>query len=286
MKNDEQLTPKSGRFGRTAWICLAVVWILATVGSYLFLDSIVSRRLWDRPIYWHYNVWVDGFRQLGRAGVPIWLIAVWSCLTRKWRPTVVVMIAMILVGISVSPLKAIVRRTRPIHTLTAMSEQSPPEIPWQKKVSFPSGDTAVAFAGATALSLSWGRLWTPALFVAAGAVGLLRITSLVHYPSDVLAGMLIGILAGCCAPRLVLHRLPGRLLERLHELKDWQRLVFGSLLALVVPALSPFLGMRPLRIFLEVYAIPAAMLILVTAWIHRTGPRWPEQVVRGPEKVE
>ena len=139
---------------------------------------------------------------------------------------------------------------------------------------------------ATVLTSMAHWAWGPVLFVAAGAVGLLRITSLVHYPSDVLAGMLIGILAGCCAPRLVRHRLPGRLLERLHELKDWQRLVFGSLLAFVVPALSPFLGMRPLWIFLEVYAIPAAVLILVTAWIYRTGPRWPEQAVRGPEKVE
>jgi hypothetical protein len=52
-------------------------------------------------------------------------------------------------------------------------------------------------------------------------------------------------------------------------LKGWQRLVLGSLLVLVVPVLSPFLGVRPLLVFLKAYAVPAAVLILFAVWICR-----------------
>ncbi len=278
MKSNEPLTQKSGRFSRAIWICLAVAWVLATVGSYLFLDSIVSRRLWDRPITWQTNDWVNGFRQLGRAGVPIWLAAVWSCLTNKWRPTVVVMVAMVLVAVSVSPLKAIVRRTRPIHALTAASGQSLPEVPWQKKVSFPSGDTAVAFAVATALSLSWSRLWTPALFVAAGAIAVLRVTAFAHYPSDVMAAALIGVLCGVVAMGWTRHWWPS---DQSRVEGPWP-LVAALVLIFVLPVIGPYIGNGPaLSIFLNRYGIPLVVLILIYLALVRLRTRKP-----GPERIE
>jgi membrane-associated phospholipid phosphatase len=255
---------------------------------YLFLDERVVQWLQDHPQKWHRDTWVNAFRQLGKAYVPIWLLLVWSFVTNKWRPTVMVCLALVLTSATVCSLKAIARRERPNERITRLANSAPAEQEGSRHhgVSFPSGDTGVAFAVATVLTSTVHWAWGPVLFVVAGAVGLLRVTALVHYPSDVLAGVLIGILAGCCAPRLMSHRLVQRLLEKLHELKDWQRLVFGPLLAFVVPALSPHLGMEPLLIFLRVYAIPAAMLILAAAWMSRARPLWPEQAVRNPEKVE
>jgi undecaprenyl-diphosphatase len=259
MKKSASPTRTSRRFGRVVWICLAVVWVLATMGGYLFLDPVISRRLWDHPNTWHNNSWVDGFRQLGRGGVPIWLAAVWSCLTDKWRPTIVIVVAMILVGATVCPLKVLLHRARPSQAFPAAFGQAP-EVPWQKRASFPSGDAAVAFAVATVLSLSWSRLWAPGLFVAATAVGVLRITAFAHYPSDVMAGAMIGVLCGVVAigrARRWWPSDPFRVAGR-------QRLAAALVLIFVLPFLSPYVGMSSsLQIFLKRYAILLTAVTLV-----------------------
>ncbi|WP_345986580.1 phosphatase PAP2 family protein [Sulfurimonas sp. HSL-1656] len=56
---------------------------------------------------------------------------------------------------------------------------------------FPSGHTTTAFAVATALALIAPR-FAPAFFVGALIVGLSRIGVLFHYPSDVVAGAMLG----------------------------------------------------------------------------------------------
>lgn len=70
--------------------------------------------------------------------------------------------------------------------------------------SFPSGHTGASFAGAAALFFRKSKLWPPALLLAA-LIAFSRLYLYVHYPSDVIAGMLIGIMAGyagVCAVRL------------------------------------------------------------------------------------
>jgi membrane-associated phospholipid phosphatase len=58
--------------------------------------------------------------------------------------------------------------------------------------SFPSGHTATAFAGATALSFFFPRA-APAFFVLAAAIGYSRLYVGVHFPLDVLGGAAIGV---------------------------------------------------------------------------------------------
>lgn len=59
--------------------------------------------------------------------------------------------------------------------------------------SFPSGHTTAAFYTATAMSLQYKKWYvTVPAFVFAGSVGWARMYQGVHYPGDVLAGMLIG----------------------------------------------------------------------------------------------
>ena len=62
------------------------------------------------------------------------------------------------------------------------------------KYSFPSGHTSAAFATATALSLS-SKKWYIAVpsYAYACAVGYSRMRLGVHFPSDILGGMVIGI---------------------------------------------------------------------------------------------
>ena len=64
--------------------------------------------------------------------------------------------------------------------------------------SFPSGHTANAFAGATLLSMEYGKnhKWVPyAAYTVAGGVGIMRITKNKHYLSDVLFGAGLGIIS-------------------------------------------------------------------------------------------
>jgi undecaprenyl-diphosphatase len=62
--------------------------------------------------------------------------------------------------------------------------------------SFPSDHTTVAFLMASALLYSKHRLWGWLLMVTAFLVGIARIVIGVHYPADILAGALLGVLFG------------------------------------------------------------------------------------------
>jgi undecaprenyl-diphosphatase len=64
----------------------------------------------------------------------------------------------------------------------------------ESSYSFPSGHTSVAFATATSLSLQFQKWYiTLPAFLWATAVGYSRMYLGVHYPSDVLIGIVVGM---------------------------------------------------------------------------------------------
>ncbi len=66
---------------------------------------------------------------------------------------------------------------------------------WEAKfASLPSGHATTAFATAVAVSLVWPRARLP-VWIFAIVIGLSRVVVSAHYPSDVLAGALVGGLA-------------------------------------------------------------------------------------------
>jgi undecaprenyl-diphosphatase len=91
------------------------------------------------------------------------------------------------------PLKLLSRRSRPWPPRLV----NPPST-----YSFPSGHTASAFAFAIAAGLQAPALLLP-LAGLASAVGYSRIRARVHYPSDVVAGALVGAAAALVGSRLV-----------------------------------------------------------------------------------
>jgi undecaprenyl-diphosphatase len=90
------------------------------------------------------------------------------------------------------PAKLLVRRQRPC------SRSRPTLIRMPRSTSFPSGHTAAAFAFATGAGAELPVL-TPVLVALAGAVAYSRVHTGVHYPSDVAAGVGIGIASGLLA---------------------------------------------------------------------------------------
>jgi undecaprenyl-diphosphatase len=83
-----------------------------------------------------------------------------------------------------------VKRNRPYNELKGIQNGTVPS----DRFSFPSGHTAAAFVMATLLAYFFPLL-TIVVFPWAFLVGFSRIYLGVHYPSDILAGMILGVLA-------------------------------------------------------------------------------------------
>jgi undecaprenyl-diphosphatase len=85
--------------------------------------------------------------------------------------------------------KFLFRRARPYISDTGIA----PLIKTPSSSSFPSGHSATAAAGAITLSAIYPA-FAPALILAGFLIALSRVYLGVHYPFDVLAGILIGIM--------------------------------------------------------------------------------------------
>lgn len=88
-------------------------------------------------------------------------------------------------------LKPLVARIRPFEVNTAVQLLIAPP----SDFSFPSGHTGISFAAAAALYFGKNKLWIPALILAV-IMAFSRLYLYVHYPTDVLAGAVLGIVSG------------------------------------------------------------------------------------------
>ena len=140
--------------------------------------------------------------RLGDAGI-IWIVlSIVLLLIPKTRKSGVVMVAALVVDVLLCNivLKNLVARTRPydvntgVHLLVAKLHD----------YSFPSGHTAASFASVTALYLAGEKkLWKFALVLAC-LIAISRLYPYVHYPTDVLGGILFGVISGYLGYRKVL----------------------------------------------------------------------------------
>jgi membrane-associated phospholipid phosphatase len=100
----------------------------------------------------------------------------------------VICASLLAAGIISTGLKYTVNRERPFATYSFITKKIEAGSP-----SFPSGHTSGAFSVATSLSLAFPRWYVIApSFLWAAGVGYARMELGVHYPTDVLAGAVIG----------------------------------------------------------------------------------------------
>lgn len=96
-------------------------------------------------------------------------------------------------------LKNLVARTRPFDALQMLA----PLIQKPTDFSFPSGHTGASFAAAIVFFRNLPRRFgVPALFLAI-CIAVSRLYIGVHYPTDVLGGLFIGIVLGLFAEKIV-----------------------------------------------------------------------------------
>lgn len=149
------------------------------------------RQPWLNPL-------VEVYTRLGNAGI-LWIVlsAVMLCFPKTRKAGALSLLAMVLGLLCTNVvLKHLVGRTRPwidVAGLIPLVNEPDPN-------SFPSGHTCAAFAAgiiwARALPRTWMRV---AAVILAVCMGLSRLYVGVHYPSDVLAGAVVGSLCAWAA---------------------------------------------------------------------------------------
>lgn len=158
---------------------------------------------WDGKFVRNYNKMISRSEPYVAVGVPVAMaVAAWIKQDKGLLKDAVYVGTSVAGAFAVTyGMKYLVGRDRPYDKypgrVHAYSHESSP--------SFPSGHTVTAFALATSLSVKypkWYVIAPSALW--ACSVGVSRMNEGVHYPSDVLAGAVIG--AGCAVANIYVNR--------------------------------------------------------------------------------
>lgn len=133
--------------------------------------------------------------KMGTAGMVWWAVCLPFLLHPRWRYTGIVIIVALgftsLMGEGI--IKHTVKRVRPCHSL----DEDEQLIKKPKYYSFPSGHTASSFSVVSVVILSGCPLYVVIpIFLIAATIGFSRIYLRVHYLTDVVVGMLLGLTCG------------------------------------------------------------------------------------------
>jgi undecaprenyl-diphosphatase len=157
------------------------------------VERLRGNRFLDRLFY--------GASELGEWSLIWFLIGLLQALIPGREPLSLLRLAVIL-GVESAlvngPIKQLFRRARPVWT---SDEPRPHHLRIPVTSSFPSGHASAAFCAAVVLTAGGDPLW-PVYFVVAAIVASSRSYVRIHHASDVLGGVLVGVLLGLAANHL------------------------------------------------------------------------------------
>jgi Membrane-associated phospholipid phosphatase len=131
------------------------------------------------------------FTDLGNVGM-LWIaILLFLISIKKYRKISIMLLFSLLLSTILGEgiLKHIIQRQRPCFSVPAVQLLIPKPLTY----SFPSGHTASAFAAAGVLA-KYFRKYIVSIYIVAILISFSRLYLYVHYPSDVLAGIILGLL--------------------------------------------------------------------------------------------
>lgn len=149
------------------------------------------------------DIFFSTITHLGDAGI-LWIVTgLVLLIPKKSRKSGVAILAGLVLDLLLCNilLKPLVARTRPFDINTAVNLL----IAKPGDYSFPSGHTAASFTTMFALLFSRERKLWPTVLALAILIAFSRMYLYVHYPTDVLAGVLIGLVCGYLGVKIVAH---------------------------------------------------------------------------------
>lgn len=130
---------------------------------------------------------------LGDAGIFWIVLALALLIPKKTRKTGIMMGVALILGLLVCniTIKPLAARIRPYD----VKGIAPYLAEYQHDFSFPSGHTTASFEGATVILIRHRR-WGIAACVLAALIAFSRMYLYVHYPTDILFGLILGVIFG------------------------------------------------------------------------------------------
>lgn len=188
-------------------ITAAAAWLNSTFADFDFAIFDFFHKLHDSAAGGFLDVFFNAVTTLGHDGIALIIISLILMLFKKTRKAGSAMLAGIIVGAVFTNLtiKPLVSRPRP-YTFT----DSPVYQWWlnagaqvESDRSFPSGHTTSAMAMVTGLFCVTNKKVSWLAFFFAIFMGMSRIYLCVHYPTDVIGGLIIGAIGGVIGGLLV-----------------------------------------------------------------------------------
>ena len=138
---------------------------------------------------------------LGDGGIGFILLGLLLLLFRKTRKVGLAVLLAIAIGALFTNLtiKPLVARLRPYEHETFRTFWLYVGAPMESEFSFPSGHATAAFAAMGALFFTTRKRFSWAALLVAALVAFTRLYFVVHYPTDVIFGTIIGLLAAVAA---------------------------------------------------------------------------------------
>lgn len=197
-------------------ITAAALWLNTFFSEFDLGITLAIHRLYELA-GWFFTPFFEFISFLGHDGIPLIIFSIILILFKRTRRYGTAMLLGLAVGALITNccLKILIARPRPYADESSVFYQL-----WllvgqnmESDNSFPSGHTTAAFATMTAVFMTGSKRvsWTAYIFALLMAVA--RIYLVVHFPSDVLVGIIVGIFGGIVGTILA-RRLPGKYYDK------------------------------------------------------------------------
>lgn len=186
----------------------AAAWLNTTFANFDQSITTAVHRLYESCGSWMTSV-MELISLLGKGGIALIVLSLVLLVIRKTRRFGTAMLLGLAIGAVVVNLwlKVVVARPRPYADINGFYYPL-----WQmmgshteSDYSFPSGHTNAAFACMVPAFLLGKKSWSWLCLLFAFLMGVSRIYLVVHYPSDVLGGLIMGTIAGLLGVLIMKH---------------------------------------------------------------------------------
>ena len=194
----------------------AAIWINDTFAAFDQSMAVLVHKLYEIGGGF-FTPFFEIISELGHGGIPLIILSLILMLFSRTRRYGTAMLFGLAIGALITNccLKILIARARPYSDETkAFFNTDLYQKLWmtvgqnvESDKSFPSGHTTAAFASMTALFLTGNKKYSWAAFIFAFLMAVARIYLVVHFASDVLAGIAVGVLGGILGT-LLAGRIP------------------------------------------------------------------------------